>query len=59
MKVNRKWIAGEYWTLYPHGGQMMICSVHRSAVAADRAARKCEKAGGFKHRIVHVSECGR
>lgn len=58
-KPKLEWIAGEYWTVFPYGGNLTLCSRHRSLPAAERAARKCEKAGGFRHRILHVSEFGR
>jgi len=63
MKASRlrppEWIAGEYWTVFMYGGSLTMCTRHRSRAAAERAARLCEKAGGAKHRILHVSECGR
>ncbi len=58
-KTKRKWVAGEYWTVFPYGTPFTLCSRHRSLQAAEKAARKCEKAGGNHHRIMHVSECGR
>lgn len=57
--AKRKWISGEYWTMFYYGGELAICSKHKSLLAAERAMRECEKRGGAKHRLLHVQECGR
>jgi hypothetical protein len=46
----------EWWTLFYYGGVEMICSTHRSANAAKRAAAACERRGGADHRIIEIVE---
>jgi len=46
----------EYWTVF---GSHVFCSKHSTAKAAERAAKKCEKRGGFPHRILKVQEIKR
>lgn len=46
----------EYWTVY---GFDTRCSTHKTERAAERAARECEKRGGFPHRIFKVQEIDR
>lgn len=51
-----KQIVRQFWTLFYYGEAETICSKHKSLSAAKYAARKCEKRGGERHRIVEVRE---
>ena len=44
----------EYWTLFHYGDSEVICSKHRTVLAAERARRKCERNGGANHRVIEV-----
>jgi hypothetical protein len=46
----------EWWTLFWYGSVETICSKHRSAAGALRAAAACERRGGADHRIVEIVE---
>lgn len=46
----------QYWSVFWYGSSRTICSVHHTLQAAQRAARKCEAAGGAKHTILLVKE---
>lgn len=43
----------KYLTLY---GESTICTKHASLKSAIRAARKCEKEGGYKHFIWSITK---
>jgi len=43
--------AAEYWTIWCPGIDQ-VCSKHRTYAAAEKAASRCEAAGGAKHRII-------
>ena len=36
-----------------------ICGPYKNLADARRGIKKCEQAGGFKHRIIKVTEVGR
>jgi len=41
-------------TVFKYGGCDTICSQHKTFSAAEKAARKCEAAGGCKHEIWEI-----
>lgn len=43
-----------YWTLFRYGGNLTICSKHRTRKAAEREAGRCEASGGARHEIAEV-----
>jgi hypothetical protein len=47
-------LTAEYWTVFWYGSTITQCSVHKTELAAHRAARKCERAGGAPHDILKV-----
>lgn len=49
----------KHLTLWGTGPYTRICSCRRTLTAARREARRCEKAGGAKHRIFEAREVGR
>lgn len=50
--------SGRYWTVW-YFGAWQLCSQHQTAKAALRAAAKCERVGGNRHRIFFVREVPR
>jgi hypothetical protein len=49
----------EYWTMFKYGDSRRICSKHRTAQAAHKAATKCERSGGSEHQLLEVTELTR
>lgn len=43
----------EYWTVFNFGLET-ICSKHKTFAAAEKAAIKCENAGGAEHKIIEA-----
>ena len=48
-----------WWSLFYYGSSLTICSEHRTAAAAEREARRCERRGGARHLIVYVEQVDR
>jgi len=49
----------EFWTVFQYGDALTLCSRHRTPEAAERAAIRCERVGGSRHRLLYVEELGR
>jgi hypothetical protein len=45
-----------FWTMFYYGDAIMRCSQHTTLASAVRAAKKCHKQGGARHRILKVRD---
>jgi hypothetical protein len=41
-----------YASVFWYGSTEVVCSLHKTFYAADRAAKKCEKRGGIFHHAI-------
>ena len=51
MAKHEIWLSESAWGLRRAANDWEICTAHYSKSAALKAARKCQKASGIKHRV--------